>query len=200
MKNRYCIKDHKRIQWLADKWAQMIITFLFFCKRFTVLFSFVHVSVKKMIIHSHIQEMARNHLTVLSKRTTSSLSLRFGLRTFLSEWGHSCSHILKASKKLCEIHHDQQESISLKLIWHKVNWPFFPLERIKKLYHRIEDKSWTEMASSALRFPRVMFTVLRMLATVLKWLTDFFTGARDHRNQKSGEIKGSYQRPWFFFT
>jgi len=50
---------------------------------------------KKKIVHSHIQEMARKHTwQFLSKLSASSLYLKTGLRTFLSEWGHSCSHIL----------------------------------------------------------------------------------------------------------
>ena len=62
-------------------------------KQFTVLFSFFsHIRGRKILFsHSHIQEMARKHTREsLSKLLASSLSLKSGLRTFISEWGHSC--------------------------------------------------------------------------------------------------------------
>jgi len=50
---------------------------------------------KEKIVHSHIQEVARKHTwQFLSKLSASSLYLKTGFRTFLSEWRHSCSQIL----------------------------------------------------------------------------------------------------------
>ena len=50
---------------------------------------------KKKIVHSHIQEMAHKRTwQFLLKLSASSLSLKSGLRTFLSEWRHSCWNIL----------------------------------------------------------------------------------------------------------
>ena len=50
---------------------------------------------KKKFVHSHIQGMAdKRTWQFLLKLSASSLSLKSGLRTFLSEWRQSCSNIL----------------------------------------------------------------------------------------------------------
>jgi len=72
----------------------MIVTFLS-ANRLLFCFLLSTYRWKRKIVHSHSQEMARKHSwQFLSKLSPSSLPLKSGLGTFLSEWRHSRSHIL----------------------------------------------------------------------------------------------------------